>query len=1195
MPFLDHLEELRWRLLYSLGAIVICTILGWVVVDRIDIIGVLIRPIEPLLPAGRLAFTSPVDPLMIQLKFAFLVGLVLASPVVGYNLWAFLAPALYDREKRMIVPSLVVGALLFMGGALAGYALVLPRALKVLFGFQSAHLAPVITADRYFGFAFQLILAFGVVTELPLVVTILASLGLVTPGFLSRNRRYALVVAAALAAFLTPPDAVSMLMMMVPLLLLYEIGIFCAWVVTRRRARAAAAAGGGTGGVVKAGLLILALLGGGGGGRLKAQVGQPPPPPPPGQDTTRFGQPGVGGGAANPVHPLDTAAARKLGLPSAPSRNFPTSDAVIDSLLKLKGYRITQYVADTLLLLGDSQTIFLRGEAFVDREGTKLQADSVRYRESDCRLDATGTPQLFDQGQVMVGDGMRYDTCEKRGTVQSALTDFQNGGATWLMRGNLAVDSGSTRLYGAKSNITSSDLPVPDYHFEARQVKWVNKTVMVARPAILYVRDVPIMWLPFIFQDIRPGRRSGILIPRFGLNDIVRPTRNYHRHIANLGYYWVVNDYVDALASADWFAGTSFTVRAQTRYRWLDQFVSGGFSYSHLGQLDTPATSDQIMWNHNQQFSSRTRFTAAVNYATNGRVVQNNTVDPFLTTAQLSSQANFDKRFDWGTFNAGASLTQNLSTKLTTQNFPRVTLTPAPIDIGPSVTWSPGFSFNNSQTLHNGPTLVPTAFGPDTVIPYFFDNRSTDIAFRTPLRIGRWNWDNGVTIADRSSNQRYTLAVPDSTDPSRLTNIVYGRTFATAFDWTTAINLPQLFSGTWHLQPGVSIVNTTSAGPFLIRNQYSGGQFVSQGKRLQFSVGLAPTFFGFFPGFGPLARIRHSFSPLISYQMAPGATVPQAYAHAIDPTGRLLNSRSDPQQTMNVGLQQAFEGKLKPPPGDTTTAAASRKVRLLSWSTSPMSYNFEQAKQAGRTGWQTQTMTNTFASDLLRGFSLQLTHDLWTGQAGLASSRFSPFLTNVSASFTVTARTFQGLGALIGLGHLGNEPPAPQAQPGQQGTLPGQVPQGPGPRGRMDLQSPYAVGAGAGAGGGFSMSLQFTSTRTRVYETVAPPPTDIGLGLPPPPPLPPPSSGLSGGRSQLSMNTHFNPTVNWSVSWNTIYDFDLKQFGQQFIRLERNLRRWHASFVFSRTASGNFAFNFYVALLDEPDIKFDYDQQTFAK
>src|SRR3989454_12536328 len=139
----------------------------------------------------------------------------------------------------------------------------------------------------------------------------------------------------------------------------------------------------------------------------------------------------------------------------------------MDSLLKLKGYRVTQYVVDTLIVQGDSQTIFLRGESFVDRQGTKLEADSVRYREASCRLDAAGDPRLFDQnsaGQstVLIGEGMLYDTCLKRGTVRQALTSFQQGAGTWYMRGDMAVDSGSTRLYGAKSEITSSDRPVPE-------------------------------------------------------------------------------------------------------------------------------------------------------------------------------------------------------------------------------------------------------------------------------------------------------------------------------------------------------------------------------------------------------------------------------------------------------------------------------------------------------------------------------------------------------------------------------------------------------------------------------------------------------------------------------------------------------------------------------------------------------------
>jgi len=397
MPFLDHLEELRWRILKSLLVIVVATLVGWFIVQSVDVIAVLKRPIAPLLPGGRLVFTSPTEPFLITLKFAFVVGLLFASPFVIYQAWAFLAPALYDRERRVIVPALSVGVVLFLLGAGVAYEWVLPRALAVLFSFQRSDLAPIITADNYFGFAAQIMIAFGLVTELPLVVVILAALGLVTPQFLAHNRRYALVIAALAAALLTPPDAVSMLLMMVPLVLLYEVSIWCAWVVTRRRARRAQAA-------ARAGIVLLALCGLG-AGRLAAQGAVPRPRRPVSSrpDTTpRAGAPGTG---APQGQSLDTAAARRLGLPTGPTRSFPPSDAVMDSLLKLKGYRVTQYVADTLIVQGDSQTIFLRGESFVDRQGTKLEADSIRYRDASCRLDAAGDPRLFDREPCWWGRG----------------------------------------------------------------------------------------------------------------------------------------------------------------------------------------------------------------------------------------------------------------------------------------------------------------------------------------------------------------------------------------------------------------------------------------------------------------------------------------------------------------------------------------------------------------------------------------------------------------------------------------------------------------------------------------------------------------------------------------------------------------------------------------------------------------------
>ena len=240
MPFLEHLEELRRRLIWILLALALGSVVGVVAVAELNFLGWFQRPIEPYLAGGRLAFTSPTEPIGITFKLGFLLGLILAFPVIAAQIWAFMSPALYASERKVILPSLVAAMLLFLAGAGLGYFVALPLGLRFLLTFQSAALLPWITAGEYIRFAIRVVLAFGVIFELPIVILVLSSLGIVTPDFLRRYRRHAILVLAVIAAILTPADLVSMMVMLPPLVLLYEASLWVAVFVARARRRALA-------------------------------------------------------------------------------------------------------------------------------------------------------------------------------------------------------------------------------------------------------------------------------------------------------------------------------------------------------------------------------------------------------------------------------------------------------------------------------------------------------------------------------------------------------------------------------------------------------------------------------------------------------------------------------------------------------------------------------------------------------------------------------------------------------------------------------------------------------------------------------------------------------------------------------------------------------------------------------------------
>lgn len=236
MPFLDHLEELRWRIIWSTLAVVASMALGFYVVLHYDVLTLLEKPILQYLNGHRLVATHPTDGLQMTISAAMWIGCVLAFPVVLYQLWLFLSPALYPREKRLLMAALAGGVLLFVSGALFAYHIVLPVTIPWLIGMMGTALDPMITGENYFGFLFSTVLTFGLAFELPVVVLLLAAAGLVTPEFLSRYRRHAIVFIVVASAFLTPGDfAWGTIALSISLYALYEVSVLLARVIWSRR------------------------------------------------------------------------------------------------------------------------------------------------------------------------------------------------------------------------------------------------------------------------------------------------------------------------------------------------------------------------------------------------------------------------------------------------------------------------------------------------------------------------------------------------------------------------------------------------------------------------------------------------------------------------------------------------------------------------------------------------------------------------------------------------------------------------------------------------------------------------------------------------------------------------------------------------------------------------------------------------
>ncbi len=234
IPLTAHLEELRHRLIVSFIAVAVCFCGTYFFKEKI--FKILMNPLLRVMGQGdKMIFTALHEAFFTYLKVSFLAALMIASPVILHQFWKFVAPGLYKKERLVLLPIVFLSTVFFVGGALFGYFVVFPYGFQFFLSFANQNIEALPSMKEYLSFSAKLLIGFGLVFELPLVLTFMARLGIVTPAFLKKNRKYAILIFFTGSALITPPDVVTQVLMSLPLMVLYEISILGAWLFSRKK------------------------------------------------------------------------------------------------------------------------------------------------------------------------------------------------------------------------------------------------------------------------------------------------------------------------------------------------------------------------------------------------------------------------------------------------------------------------------------------------------------------------------------------------------------------------------------------------------------------------------------------------------------------------------------------------------------------------------------------------------------------------------------------------------------------------------------------------------------------------------------------------------------------------------------------------------------------------------------------------
>jgi len=235
MPFLDHLEELRWRSIKIIGSVFVFTVISFFISDFF--LDFLLYPSKRITSDLDLQVLKVQTIFIIKLEIALIIGIIISIPVILYQLWAFVAPGLLERERKWVWPTIIIVILSFLVGVAFAYFFIIPYALDFFLSLAPETVRNNIAVDFYFGFILRIIIVFGIVFELPVVSLFLTKIGLLTPEFLRKYRRYAIITIFVMAALLTPPDPTTQVMLGIPLIILYEFTIWISYVFAKKKSK----------------------------------------------------------------------------------------------------------------------------------------------------------------------------------------------------------------------------------------------------------------------------------------------------------------------------------------------------------------------------------------------------------------------------------------------------------------------------------------------------------------------------------------------------------------------------------------------------------------------------------------------------------------------------------------------------------------------------------------------------------------------------------------------------------------------------------------------------------------------------------------------------------------------------------------------------------------------------------------------